>query len=141
MPYNKPTPRQIDTVKAAATQLVAGDALAAAKKLEDFWTDRALDGYQPEMDADEDGPIAPNIDEDVRGLLTNAIETVVDYVADAVYEVNPDGNNDELLNQLEQAMTQMVDAVTDSAADQFKDGVAYSRDPYAYNGVNRSDFF
>lgn len=137
----KPTARQTDTVKKAATQLVAGELRAAAVGLEEFWRDVALDGYAPEPDFDEDGPIAPDIDKDVAYRLERYIEDVAQYVADALYEINPDGDNDKLLDQLEAAMMKELPSVADQAADLYKDGAAYNRNPNAYYGVSNKDFF
>lgn len=138
-----------DPFRAAARHAVEGDFPQMFNAIRDTWIERCTEDFVPEEDADEDGPYS-NPRGDMLSRCEAQIEGLLDQeIVDAVYEIlqveldddEAQRRAEELSPQVSAELSKHVDEIADVAFDNWSDGVAYARDPYAYHGVSRRDFF
>lgn len=142
-------PKQ-DPYHLAAAACLDGDFRKAFEAIRDTWIERVLQDFEPDDDADEDGPHS-----NPRADMKRAVETETDgyidsNVSDAVYEIlaTQQGVDEdtaiakakEIETPFRAELVQHIDEITDEAYDMWSDGAAYARDPNAYYGVSNKDF-
>jgi hypothetical protein len=141
---------QQDPYQKAAYLYLDGDVEGAWSAVEDVVKEKAAEDYAPDHDADEDGEWV-DYDRPARGAISHEITIAAEHISDAIWEIltNEQGVEDEaaqtraaeVTNELDALWQKHTDDLASDLVDNFKDGAAYSRDPHAYYGVSRKDFF
>lgn len=138
-----------DPVAIAARHALDGNFDKAYDAIRQVWIDRVVHDYEPDHDEDEDGPWSSNPETDMKQRAASAMNGAIDAdISDALYWMLESELGDEAAGakanelgaQFATEMQKHIPQVADEAHDTWSDGVAYSRDPYAYHGVSRSDF-
>jgi hypothetical protein len=141
---------QEDPYRKAARLYLDGDIASAWIAIEDTIREKAREDYRPSREADEDGEWI-DYEGPAHSEVSYAITSAAEYISDAVYEImtQEQGVDDQTAqdrsvsstSELDSLWQKNVDEIVSEIVEEYKDGADYARDPYAYHGVSREDFF
>ena len=141
---------QEDPYKKAARLAMDGDVEGAWDAIVHIILEKAQEDYAPEHNADEDGE-SVDYEGPAKSAVSYQISLAAEYISDAICDIlaREQGMDDQEASGIASDKTEELNLawqgnVADLVAeivDEYKDGAAYARDPYAYYGVKRSDFF